>query len=128
MNSQTRIKLRQFCGYLRVDYDLAREFADYGLYPVVYSDDEIEIETRNLYKLKKVVSLHQALGINKEGIEVILSLGERICELQKEIELLRSETAQLKVHADREEPETLKHLGLLIEISDPFTIPEGPPR
>jgi hypothetical protein len=121
MNSQTRITLRQFCDYFHVDFDLARELAEFGLYPVVINSNEIEIETRDLYKLKKIITLHQLLGINKEGIKTILSLGERICDLQKEVEILQNELKKLKLYEEIKEAETLKRRGLLIEIDGFFT-------
>ena len=123
MNARTRITLRLFCEYARVDFDLAREFAEYGLYPAVFSEDDIEIETRHLYEFRKIVDLHRTLGINKEGIEVILGLRKQICDLQEEVEHLRNEIEELNLHEGIEEPETLKRLGLLIEVEDPFTIP-----
>jgi chaperone modulatory protein CbpM len=115
---QTGITLRQVCDYFRIDLELVRDFAEFGLYPTVLFEGEIGIETQNLHKLKKVISLHQALGINKEGIEAILNLGEQVAGLQKEVGLLQNEVEKLKRQAGIAEPEVLKRLGLLIEISD----------
>lgn len=123
MKTQTKITLRFFCEYSRFDFELAREFAEYGLYPAVFSEDEIEIETRHLDRLKKIVDLHRSLGINKEGIEVVLELEKHIADLQKKVEQLHNEIEKLKLHERLAEPETLKNLGLLIEVDDPITMP-----
>ncbi|GAB1483580.1 hypothetical protein MASR2M78_23960 [Treponema sp.] len=122
MNSQTRIRLSLFCEYAKVEYNLAREFAEYGLYPFTYSEQDIEIETRYIYKLKKIIEMHRTLGINKEGIKVILELGEQICDLQKELAQLQKEMEILKLYEGMKKPENLKLQGLFIEIEDPITI------
>lgn len=118
MNMKNGIPLSQVCDYFHIDLVVVRDFADFGLYPTVFSDGEIGIETQNLDRLKKIISLHKALGINKEGIEVILDLREKISGLQTEVEFLQNEVEKLKRYAGNEEPEALKNRGLLIEISD----------
>lgn len=118
MNERTGITLRQVCEYFHVDFEVVRGFAEFGLYPTVSCDGELGIDTRNLDRLKRIISLYQALGINKEGIEVILDLGERISGLQREVGTLRDEVERLRRRLGAEEPEALKRLGLLIEIGD----------
>jgi len=118
MTAQTVISLGRICEYYRVDIELIRDFADFGLYSTVSLDGEIGIEERILPRLESIISLYQALGINKEGIEVILDLRKSIAALQDEVELLRSETAALKNSARNENPESLKSLGLLIDVDD----------
>jgi uncharacterized small protein (DUF1192 family) len=118
MSARTRLTLSQVCEYFRVDIEVVRDFADFGLYPTIATDGEIGIDTENLDKLWEIISLHRALGINKEGIEVILELREKISALQDEVESLRNEVEKLKGHLGSEDPETLKRLGLLIEIGD----------
>ena len=113
-----RIALEEFCDYFHVDIELVKDFAEYGLYQAVVYEDEVEIETQEIDRLKRIISLHQALGINKEGIEVILDLGERISELHEEIGMLRIEVDRLRRALSNEEPEMLKRLGLLIELGD----------
>jgi hypothetical protein len=111
------ISLSRICDYFRVDIELVRDFADFGLYPTALFDGEVGIEMRNLGKLRKIISLHQALGINKEGIEVILELRNRVAGLQGEVELLRNEVATLKRDSGNGNLETLERLGLLVEIN-----------
>lgn len=116
MSARTCLTLRQVCEYFRVDIEVVRDFADFGLYPTVASGGEIGIDTEYLDRLEEIISLHRSLGINKEGIEVILELREKISELQDEVGSLRDEVARLRDSSRNEEPETLKRLGLLIEI------------
>jgi uncharacterized small protein (DUF1192 family) len=119
MSMGTGIALSQICDYFHVDLELVMDFADFGLYPTLVSDGQVGVAAQSLERLGKIISLHKALGINKEGIEVVLALRERVSELQLEIERLQNEVAGLKQNWGSEDPEALERLGLLIEI-DPF--------
>jgi hypothetical protein len=117
MNKRDGITLRQVCDYLRVDIELVRDLGEFGLYPTVILDGETAIRTEDLERLRSVISLHEALGINKEGIEIILDLGREISALQGEVESLRREVSSLKNRLGNEGPEALRSRSLVIEIS-----------
>ena len=116
MSSRDRMTLSQVCEYFRVDLELVRDFADFGLYSIVPFDGEVGIEAMDLDRLKNAIGLHRALGVNKEGIEVILSLRERMSRIREEADALRSEMERLKRHLERDGPEALKSRGLLVEV------------
>jgi hypothetical protein len=118
MTTRTIITLGQICEHYRVDLELVRDFADFGLYPTVSIDGEIGIEERSLPRLEKAISLHEALGINKEGIDVVLDLRGEISALQSQVELLRREVTALKRSGQGGDTESLKRLGLLIDVDD----------
>ncbi|MFZ2635307.1 MAG: chaperone modulator CbpM [Rectinemataceae bacterium] len=118
MNRQTAIALSQICDYYHIDIEIVRDFSEFGLYPTVIMDGETGIETKHLEKLEQIISLHRALGINKEGIDVILELRERISGLQEEVEALQNEVEKLKRQVWNVEPDELESRGLLIEIDD----------
>jgi chaperone modulatory protein CbpM len=115
---QATISLSRVCDYLRVDIALVREFAEFGLYQTVPAEGELGIEARELARVEEIMSLHQALGINKEGIDVILELRERVSGLQDEVERLRREVDRLGRRAGKDEPDALRILGLLIEVAE----------
>lgn len=110
------ITLVQVCDYFQFDIDIVREFADFGLYPTVEIHGETGVETRHLDKLKKVVSLHQSLGINKEGIDVILELRNRVSSLQEALEKLHDENKKLRHILGVEDRMDLEVKGLIIDI------------
>ncbi len=118
MNIQSIISLKQICQYFQIEVEIVQDFAAFGLYPTVLFNNEIWVETNHLDRLKKVISLYKALGINKEGIEVILELREKNSILQEEVERLKSEIEMFKCHWGTEESEILHQHNLLIEISD----------
>ena len=116
MKRPTMVLLSQVCDIYRIDREVLREFSEFGLYPTIIVDGEPEIEMGNLDRLEEIISLHQALGINKEGIDIILELRDKISGLQDEVESLRGEVEQLKRLSWSIEPELLESQGLLIEI------------
>ena len=118
MTARNVVTLDKVSEYFHVEMDIISDFADFGLFPTISFDGETGIEIQNLDSLAEIVSLYQALGINKEGIEVILNLRERISGLKDEVERLRCSVERLERHLESENPEVLISRGLLIEISD----------
>jgi chaperone modulatory protein CbpM len=118
MKEESRVTLRQLCEYFNIDFETVQELGEYGLYPVVSIEGESAIEIRYLDRFERVISLYQTLGINKEGIDIILDLRERIASLQAQVDSLQNEVAKLKTRFGGEDPELLKGLGLLIEIGE----------
>jgi chaperone modulatory protein CbpM len=116
MKEPAVIALSQICEYFRVDIEFVRDLSEFGLFPIVAYKEEFALEAENLEKLREIITLHEALGVNKEGIEIILRLRERIAGLQEEIAALRDEATRLKAGGETEGLETLKERGLLIEI------------
>lgn len=118
MDRRAVIAIRQVCDYYHIDLELVRDFSEFGLCPTVILDGELGIEAENLDKLEEMITLHQALGINKEGIDIILELRAKISGLQEEVEALQSEVDRLKRQLWNMEPEALESRGLLIDICE----------
>jgi uncharacterized small protein (DUF1192 family) len=117
MNEPEVVSLSQVCEYFKVEADLVKNLSDFGLFPIVVYREAQVIEVENLERLKEILSLHESLGVNKEGIEVILGLHGKIADLRAEIESLRGELDRLKRQKDNEGAEALMRRGLLIEIN-----------
>lgn len=86
--------------YIRIDvicqnYKLERDFlyriGEYGLIEIT-EVEEIgpSIPEEEIGRLEKVINLNNDLGVNLEGIEVIMHLLERIENLQSELMQMRS--------------------------------------
>jgi chaperone modulatory protein CbpM len=116
MNTQTVIPLRKVCRFFQIELEIVQDFAEFGLYPTVPCNNEVGIEPQYLDKLKRIISLYQALGINKEGIEVILELREKNFALQRDVELLKNKVEKLEYYLGNEESGRLKQRSLLIEV------------
>lgn len=116
MNEPEVISLARVCEHFRVEPELVRSLSDFGLFPIVTYRDAFVIEIDNIEKLREILSLHESLGVNKEGIEVILRLRERISALREEIDSLRGELNRLKRQRENEGAEALMRRGLLVEV------------
>ena len=46
---------------------------------------------RDIIRLRKIIRLTDELGLNLAGVEVILRMGERMRELQREMELMQAD-------------------------------------
>jgi len=118
MSGKIIITFRQIGDCYDIDPELVREFAEFGLYPVVASEGETGIEKRYLDRVERVISLYRSLGVNKEGIDIILELREEISRLQEREEELQREEQKLKMRLEYDNPEILRSRGLFIEIED----------
>ena len=118
MSKETVITLRQVCEWYHIDPAIVRDFADFGLYPLNVVDGEFSIEIRYIERVEHVLSLHRSLGVNKEGIDIILELREEITRLQLVMEESQHEVRKLKAFLCLENSESPINIGRLIEIDD----------
>jgi hypothetical protein len=116
MTVQDAIPLEKICRYYNIEIEVVLDFADFGLFPTLYEAEQTSIERRHLKRLAEIITLYQALGINKEGIEVVSRLRERINGLEDEIERLHVEVERLGYRLGQEDPEVLSRLGMLIDV------------
>jgi hypothetical protein len=116
MNGQAAISLELVCAHFRVEPELVRDFSEFGLFPIVAEADAFMIGSENLARLAEIVRLHESLGVNKEGIEVILSLREKIAGLRAEVDSLMDEVAGLRRLREAEDAWALPRYGPLVEI------------
>jgi len=118
MNQETIITLRQIGQHFRIDHTLIQEFAEFGLYDTIALADGAGVERPSLKRLQRVISLHQALGVNKEGIDIILDLRDQVSRLHQEIAALHQELDRLHLQAELPSAADLENQGLLIEIRE----------
>jgi len=116
MSQDNRISLRRVSEFYQIEFEVVLEWAEFGLYPLLPGGQDLGIEPQTLTTLKKIVGLHRALGVNKEGIEVILSLNRRIASLEAETQALKAEVVRRKAGWGTEPAEDLRRQGLFIEI------------
>jgi hypothetical protein len=79
------LKINDICELYDVEFDFIDKIIENELIPTVENDSELFIEENELPVLEKIINLHYDLGVNIEGIEVILNLLEKIDELNEEI-------------------------------------------
>ena len=95
MRDPSEISLTELCGRLRLDPQIAQEFVEFGLFPAEAAGGQLFVKRESLGRVWQAASLHLALGINKEGIDVILELRAEVTGLQGVVDRLEREIQAL---------------------------------
>lgn len=110
MKPDTTITLQEVCEYFHFDYELAMEFADFGMLPVIVFKREHAKESRVNENLKRMITMRKNLGIGAEGMNVILTMREKMSGIEDELDTLRSQVELFRQWREREEPAELEEL------------------
>ena len=89
MEAQELIIVDVFCKECRIELTLIEELADFGLIEIVKNNGLKYIHSNHLKQVERVIQFHNELNINKEGIEVILNLLERLSLQNQQVRLLQ---------------------------------------
>ena len=98
---QKYITINKFADFHQVKTTLLWEFADFGLIEITQVEDQPCIGYKDLDKCERAVRLYRELGVNKEGIEIILNMRDQIAEMQKELARLRHKLAKHESRLER---------------------------
>jgi hypothetical protein len=92
------ITIEEFADFHKVTTKLVYEFADFGLIEISRVEKKPCIVSKYFDKCERAIRLHRELGVNKEGIEIILDMRQKQTELQNELLRLRH---QISKHEDQ---------------------------
>lgn len=96
MASIIYITIDEFSNHYGIQRDLIREFVDFGLI-TTYSQPSGEcLMAEDTEHVARLIRLYSDLGINKEGIDIILSMREKLIQMHHELDKLRYKTHQLE--------------------------------
>jgi hypothetical protein len=84
METQELIIIEVFCTQYNVELALIDELNEFGLIEVVQDNGMKYIHVDKLPEVERVIRFHNELNINKEGIEVILNLLNRIDKISQQ--------------------------------------------
>lgn len=90
------IEIEKFCTHHGVQVTLVREFADFGLVHLQEQEKKAVVPEEEIEKLERMIRLHSELGINKEGLEIILNMRDQLLNLNSELETIRYRLKQLE--------------------------------
>ena len=90
METQELIVVEIFCETHQIEMNWIRDLEEFGLIEITIQDNTKYISENQLHKIEKIVRLQNDLNINNEGIEVILSLLEKIDSLDQEVRILKN--------------------------------------
>lgn len=106
------ISIEEFCTHHGVQVTLIREFADFGLVHLQEEAQKALVPEVEIEKLERMLRLYNELGINKEGVEIILNMRDQLVSLNSELETIRYRLKQL------EQEQNLRLFGLEDEVND----------
>jgi chaperone modulatory protein CbpM len=95
MKGDMFISILDVCAYCHVEATLLRDFAGFGLFEINVREQAEFIAADEIRKIKKIIDLYRGLGVNKEGIEIILDMRDRIQDMERELAMLRHRVNQL---------------------------------
>lgn len=95
------MKIEQLADFYHIDVRVIYELSDFGIIKLKKKNEEEIIPHEELERCERAVRLYTDLGVNKEGIEIILNMREKMEQLQKD--LLK---ARQRLNKMMETPET----------------------
>jgi hypothetical protein len=78
-----------FCRECQIEITLIEELEDFGLIELIQNNGLKYIHTNHVSQVQKIIKFHNELNINKEGIEVVLTLLERLNQQKQELKYLQ---------------------------------------
>src|SRR5678815_1052151 len=106
------IAIEEFCTHHGVQVTLIREFADLGLVHLQERGQQDFVPEAEIEKLERMIRLHSELGINIEGLEIILNMRDQLVSLNSELETIRYRLQQL------EQEQNLRLFGMGNNVDD----------
>jgi len=97
MNTKDLIPIEQFCKIYEIEFSFISSLNDFGLIELIYIDKDEFIELEKIQEVERIIRLHNELGVNLEGIDIITNLIEKIDNLQKRLHSVQN---QLDIYKD----------------------------
>jgi len=97
MNTKDLIPIAQFCEIYKIEFSFINSLNDFGLIELTYVDKDEFIALEKIQEIEKIIRLHDDLGVNFEGIDIITNLMQKIDTLQKRLNTTEN---QLNIYED----------------------------
>ncbi|QHT67783.1 hypothetical protein GXP67_14630 [Rhodocytophaga rosea] len=112
------ISIREFSTLHGVEVALIHEFAEFGLVQTHFQQNLECLIADDIAHVRRLIRLYQDLGINKEGIDIILSMREQILSLREELESLRYKAQRLEQERHQRLTDFPSVQGLIIDLDE----------
>ncbi len=89
MATTTFISITDLCEGYKIERQYVLSLQEFGLINFKEKAKEPHLDSIELRKLEKIITFHQELNINFEGIDVILKLLEKVEKLNSDVNVLR---------------------------------------
>ena len=99
MENEQLIAVEVFCTHYEVERSFIDDLCDSGLLQVTCIEQKTFVPLSEMQKLEQLVRMHYDLHINREGLEAISHLLERLKHLQSEVNTLRNRLKTYEIHS-----------------------------
>ena len=89
MENNEYILLENICTHYNIDISLMDTLHGMGLINLTFVDERKYLHHEDLMATEKMIRLHDELGINPEGIDVIVNLLQQLDEVRRELEITK---------------------------------------
>lgn len=90
MIKENYIPLLTFCTCYNVEMDFLYDLSENGLLEITYLEQEACIHQDLVWRLEKILRLHEELQINIAGIDAVFNLLNQVEDLQMKVQRLSS--------------------------------------
>ncbi len=97
MSTKELIPIEQFCKIYEIEFSFIHSLNEFGLIEITYIDKAKFIEIEKIQEVEKMIRLHNDLGVNFEGIDIIFNLIQKIDSLQNRLNSIQN---QLNIYED----------------------------
>jgi chaperone modulatory protein CbpM len=99
MENEQLIAVEVFCTHYEVERSFIDQLCDSGLLQVTLIEEKTFVPLSEMQKLEQLVRMHYDLNINREGLEAISHLLDRLKHLQSEVNTLRNRLRTYQIHS-----------------------------
>ena len=79
------LKFEEICNIYNIEPSFLKEIYNFEIITFIEEENTLWLEEDMIDKLEKVIRLHKELGVNLEGIDIIINLLEKIEKLEEEL-------------------------------------------
>ncbi|MBG42453.1 MAG: MerR family transcriptional regulator [Aequorivita sp.] len=89
MAREKYILVSHFCKQTQIEISFVENLHEYGLVTFEEKENQLFMDEKDISEIEKMFRLHNDLGINFEGLDVLNQLLKRIKKMEKEMSLLQ---------------------------------------
>ena len=90
MNIKNLIPIPELCTHYKVELSFFTNLSEMGLLEIKTVETIAYVDLAAVYKIEKMLRIHQELDLNMEGIDVVFNLLQKIDALQNELTSLKN--------------------------------------
>ncbi|MBP8792695.1 MAG: chaperone modulator CbpM [Lutibacter sp.] len=90
MNLDNLITINNLCENYKIEISFLSNLKDFDLIEIVTIEQVQYIHQDKINDLEKIIRIHNELGVNMEGIDVVFNMLSKINELENELNSVRN--------------------------------------